>query len=212
MRILFVTGLGLLGCAFVSAAAEIGAKVAHRPDVAILSAIDLWRAMSPGTFAAARDAISGMSAGLWDPVLVTLLVLPAWLLFGLPGGLLAWRFRPNRNTSTGMSDDDISPDSLYENLAQMAKDEGYDKNIDDMAPANLKRLDWGHDKAALATGRNNPHEDMGEESSRFVDALAKRAAADDVAAPRVAKTAAGKSRPAMPPVPGSVPVPPKRSP
>ncbi len=210
MKILFIVGLILLGCAFVSAAAEIVTKVAHRPDTIVLSAIDLWRTVSPGTQIAAREAISGISPALWDPFLITLMMMPAWLLFGLPGGLLAFLFRPNRHASEGMNDDDVSPDSLYEGLAQMAKDEGFDKGIDDMAPTNLKRTDWGHDKAALATGRNNPHEDMGEESSRFIDALAKRADAEEVAATQSAKTAAAKARRAAPPASGSPPKNPKR--
>ena len=210
MNILFIVGLILLGCAFVSAAAEIVTKVAHRPDMIVLSAIEFWRTVSPGTQIAARDAISGVSPVLWDPVLVTLMAMPAWLLFGLPGGLLAWRFRPNRHAPEGMNDDDVSPDSLYEGLAQMAKDEGFDKSIDDMAPTNMKRTDWGHDKAALATGRNNPQEDMGEESSRFIDALAKRAEAEEVATAQSARTAAAKARRPAPPAPGSLPKKPKR--
>ncbi len=30
---------------------------------------------------------------LWDPVIVTILLAPVWLVFGLPGGILSWAFR-----------------------------------------------------------------------------------------------------------------------
>lgn len=39
---------------------------------------------------------------LWDPVIVTVLLWPAFLVIGVPGLLLTWLFRPRERRKSGM--------------------------------------------------------------------------------------------------------------
>ncbi len=173
MKAIFGLGWVFLAAGFISATAETSARLSSKTASAIVSASDLWNALSPGTFIAARNIVGGISPALWDPILLSIMILPAWLLLGGPGAAMAWLCRPNRN-KTGVDDDDISSMSVYDDLAKFAKEEGYDKEVDDMAPS-FGNLDWGHDEKAMRTGRGIKQEDMGEESARFTDALAKSA-------------------------------------
>ena len=48
-----------------------------------------WFNLSPGTLALAQSAIEkNMSPVLWDPVVVTTLLAPAWVVFGVSGLIL----------------------------------------------------------------------------------------------------------------------------
>ena len=49
--------------------------------------------------------VKKISPALWDPLLVSLLSLPAWFLFGAPGGTLVWYCRPNKEmTAEGLEE------------------------------------------------------------------------------------------------------------
>jgi hypothetical protein len=172
MKAIFSLGWVFLAAGFISVMAETSARLSTETSGAIVSASELWNALSPGTFIAAQNLIEGVSSVLWDPILLGIMFLPAWLIFGGPGAAMAWLCQPNRH-KTGI-DDDISSLSVYDDLSQFAKEEGYDKGIDDMAPS-FGNLDWGHDEKAMRTGRGIKQEDMGEESALFTDALAKNA-------------------------------------
>jgi len=61
------------------------------------SFIDQWLAIHPASFAAARGLVEAkLYPWLWDPVLITFLSLPAWLVLGGLGILIYWigRKRP----------------------------------------------------------------------------------------------------------------------
>ena len=76
-RLLFILGIALAGVAFVATGTEIVAS-ALKPDLGrLLSAAELWRAVSPATFEAALAQ--------WPFIVSTVLILPAWLLLGAPG-------------------------------------------------------------------------------------------------------------------------------
>jgi hypothetical protein len=51
---------------------------------------------------------------LWDPVIRTILWLPDWLTFGVPGIILAWKYRLRRNLSDELDDD--FPISTYDDI------------------------------------------------------------------------------------------------
>lgn len=48
-----------------------------------------WFNLSPGTLSLAQSAIEKhVSPALWDPVVVTILLAPAWVVFGVTGLIL----------------------------------------------------------------------------------------------------------------------------
>ena len=78
--------------AFASAAAE---TIVSGPGL-IFSAHDLWYAVSAKHFTISQIRIERLSPNLWNPMLTTVLSVPAWFLFGVPGCWLAWYCRPGR--------------------------------------------------------------------------------------------------------------------
>lgn len=98
MRMLFYIGLMVLVLAFFGAAVETafhGLPGARRGI--IVPAYDLWYTFSPTTLLILEIRVSTLfGQWLWDPVLLTLLKLPAWLLTGIPGIGLIMLSRRNR--------------------------------------------------------------------------------------------------------------------
>ena len=106
-----------------------------------MTAGELWYAYLPGKYLILEINLKRISPFLWDPVMTTVLLLPAWLILGLPGILMIARFRPRRATDLGVSTDPhYDPHSmfLFDELAARAREEGYsdDSHGDDMAPRN----------------------------------------------------------------------------
>ncbi len=66
--------------AFAAAAAETIARTLPGGSGWMLSAAELWQALWPGAYLIASIRISGMMPELWDPAILTLLSVPAWLL------------------------------------------------------------------------------------------------------------------------------------
>jgi hypothetical protein len=58
-----------------------------------------WAGLAPSSLAAAQKSIQAVSPLLWDPLVKTLLAMPAWATFGLLGGLLAWIGRRRRRVN-----------------------------------------------------------------------------------------------------------------
>ncbi len=97
MRVLFYLGYGLLAAAFLVGAAEIAAHGIGGTRSPVLSAYDTWYTFWPDTLIVSRIIIErDLAPFLWDPVSVTVLSLPAWMILGLPGAALAWLFHPKR--------------------------------------------------------------------------------------------------------------------
>lgn len=142
MRLFYLLGWLLLVGAFLSAAAETGARGLLPEAGALVPAHDLWQALSPGGLASARRWVETvLHPALWNPVLTDVLALPAWLLLGGPGMALVWLLRPGRAVP-----DDFDPDSvfLYDRLAERVREEGYTGG-DDRAPNHDDRPwpdDW----------------------------------------------------------------------
>ena len=151
MRWLFNLGLLLLGIAFLLAAAE---NAAHAiPGVKrsiILPARDLWYALSPQSLLVFELKVTRyVGDWLWDPVLISLLKLPAWLLSGTPGVLLVTLCRHRRSDIT---DDDMrgaeESHDLFNELTRQAKAElppgeehGYQDMLPEDAPTDGEPID-----------------------------------------------------------------------
>ena len=140
MRMLFYLGLVLLGLAFILAAAENAAHAIPGVErTLILPAIELWRALSPeGPLLFELRATRLLGDWIWDPVLVNLLKLPAWLIAGLPGAALVYF---NRHRRSDITDDDMrgaeESHDLYQELTRMAKEElppGEEHGYQDILP------------------------------------------------------------------------------
>jgi hypothetical protein len=124
MAVLQCTGIGLLIFAFLAAAAESAVRAIFNMKGYFVSGQELWSALSPRTLVFARHAVQDFSSVLWDPALLALLSLPAWLVTGLPGIILVIFFRPRNKRTAGPDDDDAL--YLIDNLIQNARQEGYD--------------------------------------------------------------------------------------
>lgn len=115
MRLL---GWALLAAAFLAAALETAAQgITH--DWGTMAARDVLAVLAPDLFDAWRDAVDeALHPAVWDYVVLPLLILPGWLLIGVPGGLLVWLFRPAPDP------EDTGPDSFpqasYEEIVAAA--------------------------------------------------------------------------------------------
>jgi hypothetical protein len=79
----------LLLCVALAAAAFDGTRmIADQGALAFTSVIQHWQTLRPQSLAAARDAVEHVNPYLWSPLLMTVLVLPAWLVAGGLGILL----------------------------------------------------------------------------------------------------------------------------
>ncbi|MCP5367466.1 MAG: hypothetical protein H6907_01145 [Hyphomicrobiales bacterium] len=127
-------GMVLLALAFLAAAAE--AYVHALPDGPagwLVPAAELWAILSPDSLrAAARWTWANLHPWAWDPALVTVLRLPAWLVLGLPGLLLAWAGRRPRDGEYLQAESVF----LYDELARAARAEARNPTpLADTAPA-----------------------------------------------------------------------------
>lgn len=125
MGILFYLGLGLLCLAFLSGAAEMAARLAPGMNSIVISAYDLWHTFSPTSLVHAHIVVQrNIGQWLWDPVLKTVMMLPAWFLFGAPGAVLVWLHNPRR-CSEGKGTINENDFFLIDALAEKAKEDGY---------------------------------------------------------------------------------------
>jgi hypothetical protein len=91
----FVLGLVLLALALAALANElVQASAGSWRSIALG---ELWFRLAPGSLNLSQAIVQRyLLPSLWDPVLINVLLLPAWLVFGLPGLLLVWLGRPRR--------------------------------------------------------------------------------------------------------------------
>ncbi|MEQ8664933.1 MAG: hypothetical protein RIC16_04340 [Rhodospirillales bacterium] len=141
-RILFYAGWALLAAAFIAGAAEpLATSTGFGFSSLIVPAYDLWYSLSPRTLILTEIRVEAVAPFVWDPLALTLLQLPAWLLLGIPGGLLTWFLRPYQAISDEMREDlEHYRESLLiiETLSRDAEaDDTYDPDEDDNAPVHL---------------------------------------------------------------------------
>lgn len=142
MIVLYMLGWLFLAGAFLGAAAETVVRGRLETDAVFLTAHELWSALAPESLAIAQYMVErNLSPAIWDPLLVNLMTLPAWLILGIPGVLLVWFFRPPRKKADS-DDDDIMEESLFlfDALAEEAGKEGYhdDLPVDDGLSLNYE--------------------------------------------------------------------------
>jgi len=139
MKVLFYLGWVLLALAFTAGAAQVVPRaLPGGTSGGVVSAYELWYAAWPGTLITTQIKIERLlHPWLWDPALVTLLKLPAWLLLGLPGAMLTWFLRPQRGLSEAEREDLRKQEEsllLYDRLAREAREAGFGDHEDDQLP------------------------------------------------------------------------------
>ena len=118
MKALFLIGWVFLIIAFGAAAAEMAAGALSKTRGAFVSFSSVIAAMWPTVWSALQSALGpGLSKAIF--------ALPGWLTFGLPGGLLVWFCRPNKEA---LSQEDHDSMFLFDELSKQAKADGYDEN------------------------------------------------------------------------------------
>lgn len=126
MRPIFLTGFVLLVVALVAAVAETMAHVTPGVKGIFLSAYDVLYTLWPSKLIVAKIHIERViGPWAWDPVAVTILALPGWLLFGAPGAVLAWFGRRKGDLDAQEFAEIEDSVFLYDSLARQARDEGY---------------------------------------------------------------------------------------
>jgi hypothetical protein len=106
--------------AFVAAAAETAAH-AIQGTVGLMSAHELLYTLAPGKYIIAQGWIEDhLGRALWDPALRTVLIMPAWALFLVPGIALIWLFRVRPDPFERHGED--APHSTYEDVVAAAEE------------------------------------------------------------------------------------------
>lgn len=78
-------GLWILAAAFIFLIYDGTKSIADRTDFFITKASDVWSAIHQTSLQALQPAIEGLHPYLWDPVAVTVLRQPAWLVLAVVG-------------------------------------------------------------------------------------------------------------------------------
>ncbi|MEQ8193584.1 MAG: hypothetical protein RIB59_03755 [Rhodospirillales bacterium] len=116
MKVFFFLGWALLVLAFGAAAAEMAASATGAARGFLIGFHKVVAALWPNAWASLQN-------GLGPTLSQTIFALPGWLTFGLPGGLLVWFCRPNKEA---LSEEDEDSMSLFDELSKQAKRDGYD--------------------------------------------------------------------------------------
>jgi hypothetical protein len=70
-------------CVALAAAAFDGMRIiADKGALSFTSLLQHWETLNPHGLAATRATVEAISSWLWSPVLMSVLVLPAWILAG----------------------------------------------------------------------------------------------------------------------------------
>ena len=142
MRILFYCGMILIGMALVASAAETAAHGLSRTDQGfIIPAYSLWYTFGPKSLLVFQIRVENIAPWLWDPMITSILKLPAWAIFGIPGGVLVWFFHPGRSKQADEDVEEVMGSfKLFDELTRLAREEQPDGEIHgprDMLPDDL---------------------------------------------------------------------------
>ncbi len=97
--ILRLCGYFFLTLAMAAVAYDGARMIADNGRLAFTSMQQHWLNLSPGSLDAARTAVEQVGVYLWSPLIMTILVLPAWVVAGGLGTLLYLAgYRPPRPT------------------------------------------------------------------------------------------------------------------
>ena len=89
MKVLRLLGLLLLAASVVSVGYDIIATFTGSVGGLMMSVGEQWGKLNPASLNLVQAIVQRyLHPALWDPLLVNILLLPAWLVFGAPGLLL----------------------------------------------------------------------------------------------------------------------------
>lgn len=89
MSVRRLLGLSLIVLAAAIVAFDIVSRLSGAGLLGFISLGDLWGRLSAASLNLVQAIVQRyLLPALWDPLLVTFLLLPAWLVFGVPGLLL----------------------------------------------------------------------------------------------------------------------------
>lgn len=101
MSVRRLLGLGLIVLAAAIVAVDLVSGLSGAGLLGFVSLGDLWGRLSAASLNLLQAIVQRyLLPALWDPVLVTFLLLPAWLVFGAPGLLLYLSGRKTIPTAT----------------------------------------------------------------------------------------------------------------
>ncbi|MCW8835561.1 MAG: hypothetical protein OQJ99_04225 [Rhodospirillales bacterium] len=112
----FIVACLFIVFAFIAAAAEtaIGSS-------GMTSAREVWYTLSPGSLSVFEIRVRQIAGEtMWDPVILAVLGLPGWAIFGIPGALFFWMFRPQVDSDLAAHEDSFG---TYDRLARLAEEE-----------------------------------------------------------------------------------------
>ncbi|MEL6735673.1 MAG: hypothetical protein AAFO68_10245 [Pseudomonadota bacterium] len=85
-----IVGLTILALALVLAVLDVTRSITAS-EIVLTPLAQTWATISPSTLDASRQFIVGLGLPwLWDPLVLTLMRLPSWLIFWLVSMLLMW--------------------------------------------------------------------------------------------------------------------------
>lgn len=124
MRALFPLGWLLVFAAALGAAAETAARLGPHAGGLVLTAYDVWYALAPGSLVVGKIRIEALlGPWAWDPLTTSVLAVPLWALFGLPGGLMLWLGRRRLGPRDAAEQQEEDALFLYDSLVDRAKEE-----------------------------------------------------------------------------------------
>ena len=96
-----VTGLGFIALGALVLGHDLFTGLSGGGTLGFASLGDLWGRLSAPSLNLVQAIVQRyLLPALWDPVLVTFLLLPAWLVFGVPGLLLTLSGRKSVTAAT----------------------------------------------------------------------------------------------------------------
>ncbi len=90
-------GIWCLAATIVAAVVD-GMKSIAAGRVVTTPLLQLWTSASPSSLASAQAAVQKLSPALWDPVGLTILHLPAWIVFTVIGAAFIFLGTRRRRT------------------------------------------------------------------------------------------------------------------
>ena len=156
MRVFFYLGWVFLLLAFAGAAAEVLPRTLPGGGGVFISTHELWYAAWPGSYVVTQIQVERISPALWEVLRASVLALPAWMLFGVPGGALVWFCSPHKKMTRHQREELQRQEEaliLYDKLAQEAHEAGFDDGEDDQTPVHY------HHDLIDAPGFTEPYTD-----------------------------------------------------
>ena len=93
MFVIRLIGTFILLIAAVSLIHDSGVTLAHHKGILVTPIGQHWFDISPSSLQSAENIVQGLSPWIWDNIVVTLLLYPGWVVFGLLGAVICYAGR-----------------------------------------------------------------------------------------------------------------------